>query len=120
MNKKSHSNLKPWQPGQSGNPAGRKVGSRNVSTIIRELLEEDIDSAILSNPNVLLKADGKPKSYARGIAQAMCIKALEGNVQAARLVFEAIGLNSTSQVNQDGLFNTDKLVIEVVKSENQH
>ncbi len=120
MEDKTYPNLKPWQPGTSGNPNGRKIGSRNVSTIIRELLEEDIDSAILSNPNVLLTADDKPKSYARGIAKAMCIKALEGNVQAARLVFEAIGLNSTSQDNQDGLFNSDKLIIEIVKSENQH
>jgi hypothetical protein len=52
MNQNKYPNLKPWKAGQSGNPAGRKVGSKNVSTIIRELLEEDIDSAILTNPNV--------------------------------------------------------------------
>lgn len=119
MNEKSRRNLTPWKPGQSGNPVGRKVGSKNVSTIIRELLEEDIETSILSNPNVLLSADGKPQSYARGIAQAMCIKALEGNVQAARLVLEAIGLNSAQQDIADGLFKTDKLIVEVVKSENQ-
>lgn len=26
-----HRNLKPWQPGQSGNPNGRPVGSRTAS-----------------------------------------------------------------------------------------
>lgn len=120
MNIKSHQNLKPWKPGESGNPAGRKPGSKNVSTIIRELLEEDIDSSILNSPNVLLSADGKTQSYARGIAQAMCIKALEGNVQAARLVLEAIGLNGAYGETEEGLFKADKLIVEVISKENQH
>ena len=32
-------NLTPFQPGQSGNPAGRPAGSRNIKTILRELLD---------------------------------------------------------------------------------
>lgn len=31
-------NLKPWQKGVSGNPAGRKAGTRNIKTVIQELL----------------------------------------------------------------------------------
>lgn len=32
-------NLKPFKPGESGNPSGRPVGSRNRSTIARKWLE---------------------------------------------------------------------------------
>ena len=35
-------NLKPFQPGQSGNPAGRKKGSLNKATVLRKLLDSDI------------------------------------------------------------------------------
>lgn len=31
-------NLKPFKKGESGNPKGRPVGSRNVSTVLKEIL----------------------------------------------------------------------------------
>lgn len=31
--------LPPWEPGQSGNPAGKQPGTKNRSTIIKKLLE---------------------------------------------------------------------------------
>ena len=34
--------LIPFQPGQSGNPAGPKKGTRHLSTILRTLLNEEI------------------------------------------------------------------------------
>jgi hypothetical protein len=33
-------NGKPWQPGQSGNPAGRPKGTKNKKTILREQIEQ--------------------------------------------------------------------------------
>lgn len=33
-------NLTSWKPGQSGNPAGKPSGSKNLSTIIRDMLED--------------------------------------------------------------------------------
>jgi hypothetical protein len=47
MNNKNYPNLKPWKRGQSGNPAGRKPGSQNVSTIVRNLLEQDTQNDLL-------------------------------------------------------------------------
>lgn len=32
-------NLKKWQKGTSDNPAGRKLGSKNIATSVRELIE---------------------------------------------------------------------------------
>jgi hypothetical protein len=48
MPNKQYPNLKPWPPGVSGNPAGRKLGSKNISTIVRELLEQDITDELLT------------------------------------------------------------------------
>lgn len=36
-------NLKPFKPGESGNPNGRPKGSKSLATIIRELENEDFD-----------------------------------------------------------------------------
>lgn len=36
-------NLKPYKPGQCGNPAGRKKGSKNISTILKMFLDQTAD-----------------------------------------------------------------------------
>jgi len=38
-NPKAVDNLKPFKPGESGNPAGKPVGAKNRSTIARKILE---------------------------------------------------------------------------------
>jgi hypothetical protein len=43
MHTNSLANLNRWQKGTSGNPAGRKEGSKNMATIVRELLDSKID-----------------------------------------------------------------------------
>lgn len=116
MNNKKYPNLKPWQPGQSGNPAGRKVGSKNVSSIVRELLEQDADNDILISTKVADLANGKPTSYAQAIVLAMLRKALEGNVQAVCWLTEQQVLSYASETGETGLFNTSKLQIEIVPS----
>lgn len=116
MNNKKYPNLKSWQPGQSGNPAGRKVGSKNVSTIVRELLEQDADTDILISSKVADLANGKPTSYAQAIVLAMLRKALEGNVQAVCWLTEQQVLSYASETGENGLFNTSKLQIEIVPS----
>lgn len=54
--------------GQSGNPAGRPIGSKNKSTQFRELLEKDL-SALIS---------------------VLRDKALEGDMNAMRLLLERL------------------------------
>lgn len=79
---KKYPNLTPWQPGQSGNPAGRKPGSKNMSTIVRELLDEDADDAILTNNNLIQLTNGASTTYAKAVVFAAVAKALQGNMQA--------------------------------------
>lgn len=52
-----------FKPGQSGNPAGRPVGTKNRKTVLREELEKD----------------------GSALAAAIKAKALEGDMQAAAL-----------------------------------
>lgn len=116
MNNKNNPNLKPWKKGQSGNPNGRKVGSKNVSTIVRELLEQDASEQILTSSNIADLANGKSTSYAQAIVFAMLKKALTGNVQAACWLVEQQRLSYTSETTGNGLFQTSKLEIEIVPS----
>ena len=116
MPNKNFSNLKPWKPGQSGNPAGRKPGSKNVSTIVRKLLEQDAKDGILSDSSLTDLVSGQSTSYAQAMVLAMIKKGLEGNVQAVSWLAERQDRSFIAE-DKTGFFNTPKLVIEVVKSD---
>lgn len=116
MNNKNYPNLKPWKHGQSGNPAGRKLGSKNVSTIVRKLLEQNAVDEIISSSNLTDLAKGQPTSYAQAMVLAMIKKALEGDVRAVKWLAER---QDRSYIMEDktGFFEKPKLVIEIVKSD---
>lgn len=116
MNNKTYPNLKSWNAGQSGNPVGRKVGSKNVSTIVRQVLEQDADTDILIGTKIADLTNGKSTSYAQAIVLAMLRKALEGNVQAVCWLTEQQMLSNASDTGQNGLFHTSKLLVEIVPS----
>lgn len=116
MNNKNYPNLRSWRKGQSGNPTGRKPGSKNVSTIVRKLLEEDAIDGVLSSSNLSDLAKGQPTSYAQAMVLAMIKKALEGDVQAVRWLSEHQDRSYVAD-NETGFFDRPKLVIEVVKSD---
>ena len=113
MNNKNYPNLKPWKRGQSGNPTGRKPGSKNVSTIVRKLLEQNAVDDILSSSNLSDLAKGQPTSYAHAMVLAMIRKALEGDVRAVKWLAEQQERNYASQ-DATGLFHSDHLVIQVI------
>jgi hypothetical protein len=113
MSNKNFSNLKSWKPGQSGNPAGRKPGSKNVSTIVRQLLEQDANTNLLSNANIAELTNGKPTTYTQAIVLAMLKRASEGSVQAVKWLTEQQERNYASQ-NAKGLFHSDHLIIQVI------
>jgi len=83
MNNKNHPNLKSWKPGQSGNPAGRKQGSKNISTIVQELLDEEANADVLARSNVAELVKDMPTSYAKAVVWVTIQKALQGDMRAA-------------------------------------
>lgn len=45
----NESNLRPWKPGQSGNPAGKPKGTKHLSTWMQEMLEDEEYAYKLTN-----------------------------------------------------------------------
>ena len=77
-------NLKPWKPGQSGNPADRPRGARSWGKIVNELLCDD------SLPETLVKQCLiKTRSMRDGsnalelMTMAQIAKAIDGDARAA-------------------------------------
>ena len=72
-----------FQKGQSGNPAGRKKGSKNVSTLIREALDEKVD----------VVANGKKRRMSKLEAAftQQANKAAAGDIKATSLMVELLG-----------------------------
>ena len=82
MNNKKYPNLTPWQPGQSGNPAGRKPGSKNMSTLVQELLDQEADTTLLAKSDFAELVQGVSTTYAKAVVWATIYRALGGNMQA--------------------------------------
>jgi chorismate mutase len=97
MKTQKYPNLKPWQPGQSGNPAGRKPGSKNISTIVQELLDEDTANGILASSNLAQLTNDVTTTYAKAVVYAAIAKALQGNMQAIIWLAEQQERNSSAQ-----------------------
>ena len=114
MQPNSLANLQKWSKGISGNPAGRKLGSKNIATIVRELLEQDIDACFPLNDRLKQLIAENGTTYAKAIVYAMLLKAIDGDVRAATYLTE-MQLTSETNNGEIGLFNTNKLQIEIVK-----
>jgi hypothetical protein len=68
-------NLKPWQPGQSGNPAGRPKGVKFLSEALREALSASAPDGI---------------SWTEKVAQALIDRACLGDPAAFREIADRI------------------------------
>jgi hypothetical protein len=115
MHQNSLANLNKWQKGTSGNPTGRKVGSKNIATIVRELLDQEIDPRFPLDENLKqLIAEGG-MTYAKAIVYALAIKATQGDVRACNSIIE-LQMTGSIADEESGLFHTNKLQIEIVES----
>lgn len=80
MHMANEQNLKPWQPGQSGNPAGKPKGTRHLSTWIQEMMEDDRFEQRLRNGQVKYEAPVK------AIVTVLIQRAIEGDLKAFDLL----------------------------------
>jgi uncharacterized protein DUF5681 len=55
-------NLRPWQPGQSGNPAGRPIGSRHK--LAEQFIKDAYELWKIEGPAALLQLRRAPRSLA--------------------------------------------------------
>jgi hypothetical protein len=95
-------NLSKWKPGQSGNPSGRKPGTRNKATLVALALME-----------------GDAEKVARKVVDA----AIEGDMTAARLVLERlvptarekpVSLDLPNTETAEGISNAQEAVLQAV------
>jgi hypothetical protein len=88
-------NLIPFKKGQSGNPKGRPVGSKNRSTIAKKWLSVEQD---LKNP---LTGDKETMSQEDLMTLALIKKAREGDTQAYQKLLDSAYGAPLQQVIQE-------------------
>lgn len=69
--------LTPFQPGQSGNPAGKPKGAKHISTWIQELLnDEEFEARILDSKIGIKEYKGAPL---KAIIEVAIVKSINGD-----------------------------------------
>lgn len=90
-------NLTPFQPGQSGNPNGKKKGLKNLSTLVRQVLGNDelFDELLRIAPNNKAKTqlkvlkELKDKRAGNALVLSMLLKSISGDTKAAEWLRKA-------------------------------
>jgi len=80
-----------FKKGESGNPAGRPTGTRNLSTILREMLEEDID--------VVIDGVKTKKQFKDAIIRKLLQKANGGDLRAIEHIMDRMEGKTTSHMD---------------------
>jgi len=78
--KTEHLESTQWQPGQSGNPAGKPKGTKHLSSWIRELMENEGFEHKLENGTIVHEAP------VQAIVHVLIQKALRGDMKAFDLL----------------------------------
>jgi hypothetical protein len=102
-------NLKPFEAGESGNPAGRPKGSRNRSTIAKHWLEVNQS---LKNP---LTGIEETMSQEDLMTLALIKKAREGDVNAYKALMDSGYGSPIQQIDQTLEQTINEIKINIVK-----
>lgn len=98
LREKRLANLKPFKPGQSGNPAGKKPGTVSIKTELRELV-----SIILKGEFNNLNGEVENMTVARKVALTLLEKALaDGDLNAVVKIMEHLDGKPAQAVNIGG------------------
>lgn len=87
-------NIEPYKmkPGETLNPYGRPRGSKNLSTILREMLDEEVEVTI----------DGKKekRTFQDVIIRKLIKKANDGDMRAIQEIFDRTEGKATQSIDQ--------------------
>jgi hypothetical protein len=102
-------NLKPFEQGESGNPAGRPKGSKNRSTIARQWLEVNQS---LKNP---LTGEQETMSQEDLMTLALIKKARDGDVNAYKALMDSGYGAPLQQIDQTVEQNINEIKVNIVR-----
>jgi hypothetical protein len=94
-----------FQPGQSGNPKGRPKGSKNESTILREILQHKIS---IRGPNGRVRKI----SVMEGIHRKVADDALKGDIKSAAFLFNRYAALVSGELQPQDMNDDDRAVLE--------
>lgn len=112
---KNYGNLKPFTGADDPRRQNdRKKGSKNLSTIVIEMLGQDISPNLPVNGPVsdFITENEQSTTYAKAVALSMIIKAINGDVRAATWVSNY----ADKQPDEPSLFDKTSIVFNVVQS----
>ena len=94
-----------FAPGESGNPKGRPKGSKNESTILREILQHKIG---------VRGANGRVRkiSVMEGIHRKVADDALKGDIKAAAFLFNRYAALVSGELQPQDISEDDRAVLE--------
>lgn len=100
--------LNQFKPGESGNPSGRPRGTKNLSTILREMLQEEIE--------VDVNGKKEKKTLSDVLVRKLLKKANDGDVRAIQEVFDRTeGKAKQEVVSTNVNYNTELTQDEIKK-----
>lgn len=102
-------NLKPFPKGQSGNPNGRPEGTKNRSTVLKELLEMVSE---FTNPLTLTKQTADLETQ---VLIALVAKARRGDVTAIREILDTAYGKVTDKQELSGAVDVNMLSVDEFK-----
>ena len=104
-----------FQPGVSGNPAGKPKGTKHLSTLIQELTDGiDWELTSLKNKEELAKKYGK--NGIKALVMVAYSKALSGDTKAMDWLAKYGWGNKVTHDFEDSFFTDTQLTIKVVKA----
>jgi hypothetical protein len=123
-----------FQPGESGNLAGRPKGARNKSTMAAEMLLEN-QAAAITQKCIDMAMDGDPTALRLCVSRLIPIKrertislelpALEGSQDSLKAIGSVLGAVAAGEITPDEgtavarLLEVQRAALEIVELENR-
>lgn len=92
---------------------GRKKGSKNVSTLVREMLNREIDFRLPIDESFKdIASNNASTTYMEAIVMSMIIKSLNGDVRATTWLSDQF----TKSPDPESIFQKSEIIFQVVPS----
>ena len=93
-----------FQPGQSGNPKGRPKGSKNESTILREILGRKIANRVGDRVRKI--------TVLEGILLRIADDSLRGDIKSATFLLNRFGALVSGELERTDITDDDREILE--------